>query len=100
MILTLIAILITRLQLKHYITELAKSLFSEKCGDCSWDKPTLVAWGVSDKYLPQSIAEEFQNSNPSAVKLKLIEGAGHMPQEDWYVALCSNILHLILELHL
>lgn len=49
----------------------------------SWDKPTLVAWGVSDKYLPQSIAEEFQNSNPSAVKLKLIEGAGHMPQEDW-----------------
>ncbi|KAJ8452825.1 hypothetical protein Cgig2_014588 [Carnegiea gigantea] len=66
----------------------------------SWDKPTLVAWGVSDKYLPQSIAEEFQNSNPSAVKLKLIEGAGHMPQEDWYVALCSNILHLILEPHL
>ncbi|KAK9690413.1 hypothetical protein RND81_09G126100 [Saponaria officinalis] len=49
----------------------------------SWDKPTLVAWGISDKYLPQSIAEEFKKSNPSAVKLKLIEGAGHMPQEDW-----------------
>ncbi|KMT00642.1 hypothetical protein BVRB_9g219350 [Beta vulgaris subsp. vulgaris] len=49
----------------------------------SWDKPILIAWGVSDKYLPQSIAEEFQKGNPSAVKLKLIEGAGHMPQEDW-----------------
>nr|XP_043635784.1 cis-3-alkyl-4-alkyloxetan-2-one decarboxylase [Erigeron canadensis] len=48
-----------------------------------WDIPTLVAWGISDKYLPQSIAEEFQKGNPSAVTLKLIEGAGHMPQEDW-----------------
>ncbi|KAL9238581.1 hypothetical protein vseg_012981 [Gypsophila vaccaria] len=48
-----------------------------------WDRPTLVAWGMSDKYLPQSIAEEFKQSNPSVVKLKLIEGAGHMPQEDW-----------------
>lgn len=23
----------------------------------SWDKPILLAWGVSDKYLPQSVAE-------------------------------------------
>ncbi|KAL3721109.1 hypothetical protein ACJRO7_005866 [Eucalyptus globulus] len=49
----------------------------------SWDKPILLAWGVSDKYLPQSVAEEFQKGNPSMIKLKLIEGAGHMPQEDW-----------------
>ncbi|KAK4375465.1 hypothetical protein RND71_006142 [Anisodus tanguticus] len=49
----------------------------------SWDKPILVAWGISDKYLPQSVAEEFQRGNPRSVELKLIEGAGHMPQEDW-----------------
>ncbi|GAB4842103.1 hypothetical protein Ancab_012061 [Ancistrocladus abbreviatus] len=49
----------------------------------SWDKPILVAWGVADKYLPQSVAEEFRKVNPEMVKLKLIEGAGHMPQEDW-----------------
>ncbi|XP_050379766.1 uncharacterized protein LOC126797132 [Argentina anserina] len=48
-----------------------------------WDVPTLVAWGISDKYLPQSVAEEFKNANPTVVNLKLIEGAGHMPQEDW-----------------
>ncbi|KAJ8773884.1 hypothetical protein K2173_009315 [Erythroxylum novogranatense] len=48
-----------------------------------WDKPILLAWGIQDKYLPQSVAEEFQNGNPNNVKLKLIEGAGHMPQEDW-----------------
>lgn len=49
-----------------------------------WDKPILVAWGISDKYLPQTVAEEFQKRNSEMVKLKLIEGAGHMPQEDWY----------------
>ncbi|WCJ40515.1 alpha/beta-Hydrolases superfamily protein [Euphorbia peplus] len=48
-----------------------------------WDIPTLVAWGIADKYLPQSLAEEFQKGNPDNVKLNLIEGAGHMPQEDW-----------------
>ncbi|GLU22047.1 hypothetical protein SLE2022_381470 [Rubroshorea leprosula] len=48
-----------------------------------WEKPVLLAWGISDKYLPQSVAEEFQKRNPSAVNIKLIEGAGHMPQEDW-----------------
>jgi len=49
----------------------------------SWDKPTLLAWGIADKYLPQSIAEEFEKQNPQNVKLRLIEGAGHLPQEDW-----------------
>lgn len=45
----------------------------------------LLAWGIADKYLPQSIAEEFEKQNPQNVKLRLIEGAGHLPQEDWYV---------------
>ncbi|GJN01551.1 hypothetical protein PR202_ga18825 [Eleusine coracana subsp. coracana] len=49
----------------------------------SWEKPILLAWGISDKYLPVSIAEEFKKGNPGVVKLEAIEGAGHMPQEDW-----------------
>ncbi|KAH7688516.1 Haloalkane dehalogenase protein [Dioscorea alata] len=49
----------------------------------SWEKPLLVAWGISDKYLPKAEAEEFQKRNPGVVKLNIIEGAGHMPQEDW-----------------
>ncbi|XP_077221872.1 alpha/beta-Hydrolases superfamily protein isoform X1 [Tasmannia lanceolata] len=48
-----------------------------------WDIPILLAWGVSDKYLPKSEAEEFQKGNPDIVKLTMIEGSGHMPQEDW-----------------
>ncbi|XP_042373989.1 cis-3-alkyl-4-alkyloxetan-2-one decarboxylase-like isoform X2 [Zingiber officinale] len=49
----------------------------------SWDKPVLVAWGVADKHLKFSEAEEFQKGNPDAVEIMKIEGAGHMPQEDW-----------------
>ncbi|KAJ3677241.1 hypothetical protein LUZ60_002965 [Juncus effusus] len=49
----------------------------------NWDKPTLITWGLSDKHLPLSEAEVFKNANPDFVKLKQIEGAGHMPQEDW-----------------
>uniref|UniRef100_A0A1D1Z6J0 Haloalkane dehalogenase 2 n=1 Tax=Anthurium amnicola TaxID=1678845 RepID=A0A1D1Z6J0_9ARAE len=63
---------------KDISTRIANGFASE-----SWEKPILLPWGISDKYLPQSVAEEFQKGNPSAVKLRLIEGAGHMPQEDW-----------------
>ncbi|KAK2432438.1 epoxide hydrolase A [Trifolium repens] len=63
---------------KGTFTEIAEGFATNR-----WNKPILVAWGLSDKYLPQSVAEEFQNGNPQNIKLKLIEGAGHMPQEDW-----------------
>ncbi|CAL0335270.1 unnamed protein product [Lupinus luteus] len=63
---------------KGTFREIAEGFSTER-----WDKPILLAWGLSDKYLPQSVAEEFQKGNPTQIKLKLIEGAGHMPQEDW-----------------
>ncbi|KAE9621306.1 hypothetical protein Lal_00023609 [Lupinus albus] len=63
---------------KGTFREIAEGFSTER-----WDKPIILAWGLSDKYLPQSIAEEFQKGNPTQIKLKLIEGAGHMPQEDW-----------------
>ncbi|MCE2056123.1 hypothetical protein HAX54_044091 [Datura stramonium] len=59
----------------------------------SKDKPILNCLGISDKYLPQSVAEEFQKGNPRSVELKLIEGAGHMPQEDWP----EKVIKLLLE---
>ncbi|KAL5729653.1 hypothetical protein ACHQM5_002575 [Ranunculus cassubicifolius] len=65
-------------KLKDILSRIASGFLAGR-----WDRPTLVAWGISDKYLAQSEAEEFQRGNPSTVKLKLIEGAGHMPQEDW-----------------
>lgn len=59
------------------------SEISEGFATGRWDKPVVLVWGISDKYLPQSVAEEFQKGNTEHIKLKLIEGAGHMPQEDW-----------------
>ncbi|KAL9266271.1 Cis-3-alkyl-4-alkyloxetan-2-one decarboxylase-like protein, partial [Drosera capensis] len=69
-----------KINFRDISTQISAGFNSER-----WDKPVLVAWGRSDKYLPTSVAEEFQKINPTAVKLKLIEGAGHMPQEDWFI---------------
>ncbi|MCO5588404.1 hypothetical protein L7F22_042360 [Adiantum nelumboides] len=51
-----------------------------------WNVPTLVAWGVTDKYLPSSEAENFGKRNADVIQVQLLEGAGHLPQEDWYIA--------------
>ncbi|CAN1317541.1 Cis-3-alkyl-4-alkyloxetan-2-one decarboxylase [Linum perenne] len=67
-----------KINFNSVLSEVASGLTSER-----WDKPILVAWGIADNHLPQSVAEEFQKGNPGNIKLKLIEGAGHMPQEDW-----------------
>lgn len=48
-----------------------------------WDIPILVAWGISDKYLRQLEAETFQKNNISTITVDMLEGVGHMPQEDW-----------------
>ncbi|KAF5739072.1 hypothetical protein HS088_TW12G00270 [Tripterygium wilfordii] len=66
-----------KINFRDISSQIAAGFASER-----WDKPILLAWGMSDKYLPQSVAEEFQKGNPVNIKLKLIEGAGHMPQED------------------
>ncbi|KAG2569244.1 hypothetical protein PVAP13_7NG376800 [Panicum virgatum] len=61
----------------------------------SWEKPILLAWGISDKYLPLSIAEEFKKANPNVVKLEAIEGAGHMPQEDWPEKVVKALIYFL-----
>lgn len=43
----------------------------------------IVAWGTADKYLPVSEAETFARVNPEIISVSLLEGAGHLPQEDW-----------------
>ncbi|XP_057836880.1 uncharacterized protein LOC131047069 isoform X2 [Cryptomeria japonica] len=48
-----------------------------------WDIPILVAWGMADKYLAPVEAETFKQNNVSIVTVNLLEGAGHLPQEDW-----------------
>lgn len=52
-------------------------------GFANWERPILVAWGVSDPWLPVSMAENFMKAVPDAELVKL-EEVGHYPQEDWY----------------
>ncbi|KAJ7560501.1 hypothetical protein O6H91_04G132500 [Diphasiastrum complanatum] len=49
----------------------------------SWNVPTIVLWGEADKYLPSSEAVNFANSNRDVINQVILDGAGHLPQEDW-----------------
>lgn len=47
-----------------------------------WEVPTLIAWGVADKWLPMSLAESFAKRLKDVDVVKL-EETGHYAQEDW-----------------
>ncbi|CAI7931757.1 unnamed protein product [Closterium sp. NIES-54] len=49
----------------------------------SWTVPTVIAWGKDDPYIPITEAQAIAKANSSSVTLRVLEGAGHTPQEDW-----------------
>lgn len=51
-------------------------------GFANWTKPTLIVWGVSDKWLPVSLAETFAKQLKD-VDMKKLDETGHYAQEDW-----------------
>lgn len=51
-------------------------------GFAGWDVPTLIVWGVSDKWLPVSTAENFATQLKD-VEVKKLDETGHYAQEDW-----------------
>lgn len=65
-----------------------------EAGFKTWQKPTLVAWGVDDPWLPVSIAEAFVASCPSAELVRL-EQVGHYPQQDWHEKVSEALLHFL-----
>lgn len=67
---------------KAPLKDLSKRI-SEGFAAGRWTVPTVVGWGEKDKYLPQSEATEFAATNPSAITARILDGAGHLPQEDW-----------------
>ncbi|CAI5486573.1 unnamed protein product, partial [Closterium sp. Naga37s-1] len=48
----------------------------------SWTVPTVIAWGKDDPYIPITEAQAIAKTNSSSVTLRVLEGAGHTPQED------------------
>jgi pimeloyl-ACP methyl ester carboxylesterase len=67
--------IVRNLQLKKALAEIAAGFFH-------WEKPTLIAWGTNDPWLPVSHAEALKNNMSSAFLVKL-DAAGHYPQEHW-----------------
>ena len=53
--------------------------------------PTLLLWGDSDGMVPMKYAEAFQSLLPNA-SLKVIEKAGHLPQDERPAAVVDAIL--------
>ncbi|MGC1306681.1 MAG: alpha/beta fold hydrolase [Phormidesmis sp.] len=51
-------------------------------GFADWSAPTLIVWGLSDKWLPVSLAESFAKNLKDGELTKLDE-TGHYAQEDW-----------------
>jgi pimeloyl-ACP methyl ester carboxylesterase len=48
----------------------------------NWQQPTLLVWGMKDRWLPFTQAQNLANSMPKAELIKL-QDAGHYPQEHW-----------------
>ncbi|HZG40054.1 MAG TPA: alpha/beta fold hydrolase [Nodosilinea sp.] len=48
----------------------------------SWDHPTLLLWGLSDPWLPVSLAEAAVQALPNG-ELQTLDEVGHYAQEDW-----------------
>ncbi|MGB3137343.1 MAG: alpha/beta fold hydrolase [Nodosilinea sp.] len=48
----------------------------------AWEHPTLALWGLSDPWLPVSLAETAVQSLPNG-ELQTLHEVGHYAQEDW-----------------
>ncbi|MEO0867393.1 MAG: alpha/beta fold hydrolase [Cyanobacteria bacterium J06642_11] len=62
--------------------DLAKVTEQISQGFADWSRPTLVAWGTSDKWLSADAAKDFAQGLESGEYVELAE-VGHYAQEDW-----------------
>lgn len=58
------------------------------------DMPVLVCWGVDDTWIPVAKAQELARAIPGA-QLRLIDGAGHLVQEDAPAELTEALLSFV-----
>ncbi|MBE9064331.1 alpha/beta fold hydrolase [cf. Phormidesmis sp. LEGE 11477] len=66
---------VKQLQLKRVLPEIDQ-------GFADWSIPTLIVWGIADKWLPVSLAKNFAKTLKE-VELAELEETGHYAQEDW-----------------
>ncbi|MGL5083137.1 MAG: alpha/beta fold hydrolase [Microcoleaceae cyanobacterium] len=71
------------LQLKQAMTEIST-------GFKTWEKPTLLIWGLADPWLPFEPVQDFANCLKRSEIIKL-EKAGHYPQDHWAKEISESI---------
>ena len=71
--------------------QLRSAMMEIETGFTQWQKPTLVAWGVDDPWLPVTLARNFVASLPAA-ELVEMEEVGHYAQEDWHEKVSQALL--------
>ncbi|NJR57972.1 MAG: alpha/beta fold hydrolase [Cyanobacteria bacterium CRU_2_1] len=73
---------------------LSQAMAEIQAGFANWQHPTLVAWGMKDRWLPFSLAQTFATSVQS-VELVKLEEVGHYPQEDWHEKVNDALLSFL-----
>lgn len=72
--------------------QLATAMAEIESGFNSWDKPTLLIWGMEDPWLPATEAEQLADSRPNVEMIQLPE-AKHYPQEHWSTEIGEKIIY-------
>ena len=61
------------------------------------DLPAWLIWGSEDRLVPRDVMQRLAEQLPRASTL-MIEGSGHVPQEEWPVALLEHLRAILAEL--
>jgi pimeloyl-ACP methyl ester carboxylesterase len=74
--------------------DLAAAMAELDQGFANWQRPTLLAWGIRDPWLPVSLAETFARQVKGSEVVQLAE-VGHYPQEDWHEKVNEALLEFL-----
>lgn len=75
------------LQLTQSLTQIESTL-------ATWNRPTMILWGMADPWLSSTTIESLAQSNSNLEFRKLPE-AKHYPQEHWYEEINPKIINFL-----
>jgi pimeloyl-ACP methyl ester carboxylesterase len=80
-----------------YVTrnlQMPSAMTEIEAGFKQWQYPTAILWGMTDPWLPPTVAENFASAIKHSELIKL-EEAGHYPQEHFYDVVLENLLPFV-----
>lgn len=73
---------------------LQQSMVEITAGFAQWQKPLLVIWGMTDPWLPLSMAQSFTEAIKQAELIQL-QNVGHYPQEHYHEEILKDLLPFV-----